>query len=93
MRSPAPRDFAAIAPVGPAVPRQPAPAGVPAAQARPGADLAAGSQSSYAVFMVDRSTRQTQIRIYDSEGRLIRMIPPKDVVDLAAQLDAYRRLR
>jgi hypothetical protein len=85
--------FAAIAPVGPAVPREPPPSAPPPSRTGTSADVATGSQSSYAVFMVDRATRETLIRIYDGEGRLIRMIPPEDVIDVAAQLDAYRRLR
>ena len=83
-----------------------APAAIPqlsAAQAAPARDQFAkqagpdvsfkgpdGLTEAYAVFQIDPQSKQLQVMVVDSEGRILRAIPPRSVSQMIETMGRYR---
>jgi hypothetical protein len=79
-------------PAVPAPRRAAAPAAADVAVER-SADVAAFGRSTFAVFCKDQTSGATRIAIYDSDGNLLRVIPPHGVSDMESQISRYRFMR
>ncbi len=49
-----------------------------------------GVSQVYAVFSVDPESKQLHVAVVDSEGRVIRLIPPESVAEMIASMGRYR---
>ena len=49
-----------------------------------------GPTEAYAVFQVDPESRQLQVIVVDSQGRVLRAIPPRSVAEMLDTMNRYR---
>ncbi len=49
-----------------------------------------GPTEAYAVFQVDPESKQLLVMIVDSEGKVLRAIPPRSVAEMLDTMNRYR---
>jgi hypothetical protein len=49
-----------------------------------------GLTEAYAVFQIDPESKQLQVMVVDSEGQVLRMIPPRSVSQMIESMSRYR---
>jgi hypothetical protein len=49
-----------------------------------------GLTEAYAVFQIDPTSKQLQVMVVDSEGRILRAIPPRSVNQMIETMGRYR---
>jgi hypothetical protein len=49
-----------------------------------------GMTEAYAVFQIDPETKALRVMVVDSQGQVLRVIPPKSVSDMMASMGRYR---
>jgi hypothetical protein len=49
-----------------------------------------GLTEAYAVFQIDPGTKQLQVMVVDSEGQVLRVIPPRSVSQMIESMSRYR---
>jgi len=49
-----------------------------------------GLTEAYAVFQIDPQSKQLQVMVVDSEGRILRAIPPRSVSQMIETMGRYR---
>ena len=49
-----------------------------------------GLTEAYAVFQIDPESKQIQVTVVDSEGQIIRVIPPHSVTQMMESMGRYR---
>ena len=49
-----------------------------------------GMTEAYAVFQIDPVSKQLQVMVVDSEGRVLRAIPPRSVNQMMESMGRYR---
>jgi len=49
-----------------------------------------GLTEAYAVFQIDPQSKQLQVMVVDSQGQIIRMIPPRSVSQMMETMGRYR---
>ncbi len=49
-----------------------------------------GLTEAYAVFQIDPQSKQLQVMVVDSQGQVIRMIPPRSVSQMMETMGRYR---
>ena len=49
-----------------------------------------GVTEAYAVFQIDPESKQIQVTVVDSEGQIIRVIPPHSVTQMMESMGRYR---
>jgi len=49
-----------------------------------------GLTEAYAVFQIDPESKQLQVMVVDSQGQVLRMIPPRSVSQMLESMSRYR---
>jgi hypothetical protein len=49
-----------------------------------------GLTEAYAVFQIDPESKQLQVMVVDAKGQILRMIPPKSVLQMMDSMSRYR---
>jgi hypothetical protein len=49
-----------------------------------------GLTEAYAVFQIDPQTKQLEVVVVDSEGQVLRVIPPRSVSEMIESMSRYR---
>ncbi|HEX7590550.1 MAG TPA: hypothetical protein VF375_01225 [Candidatus Limnocylindrales bacterium] len=49
-----------------------------------------GLTEAYAVFQIDPESKQLQVMVVDSDGRILRAIPPRSVNQMIETMSRYR---
>ena len=49
-----------------------------------------GMTQAYAVFQIDPSSKKLQVTVVDGEGRVLRVIPPRSVLQMIESMNSYR---
>ena len=49
-----------------------------------------GLTEAYAVFQIDPQSKQLQVTVVDSQGQVIRVIPPRSVSQMMESMHRYR---
>jgi hypothetical protein len=80
-----------------AIPKLPSQSGTPARdqfakQAGPDVSFKGpdGLTEAYAVFQIDPESKQLQVMVVDSTGRILRAIPPRSVNQMIESMGRYR---
>ncbi len=50
----------------------------------------AGLTEAYAVFKIDPESKQLQVMVVDSDGQVLRVIPPRSVSEMIESMSRYR---
>jgi hypothetical protein len=49
-----------------------------------------GLTEAYAVFQIDPESKQLRVMVVDSQGQVLRVIPPRSVSDMMQSMGRYR---